>query len=133
MVAVPAAMKGKPRVVGLLVQKELEVIGGLLAATRRPLVSILGGGKVSDKIGFIKALLARADAVLVGGAMTYTFLKAQGVSIGKSRVEADKLDVARELLELGGAKIKLPIDHVIADSLDAVGSTGAQPGSDDIR
>jgi phosphoglycerate kinase len=129
MVAVPAAMKGKPRAVGLLVQKELEVIGGLLSATRRPVVSILGGGKVSDKIGFIKALLARADAVLVGGAMTYTFLKAQGVAIGKSRVEADKLDVARELLELGGAKIKLPIDHVIADSLDAAATVKIVEGA----
>jgi phosphoglycerate kinase len=118
MVAVPAAMKGKPRVVGLLVAKELDVIGTLLASPRKPLVSILGGGKVSDKIGFIKALLSRADTVLVGGAMTYTFLAAQGLSIGKSRVEADKLDVARELLALGKGKIRLPVDHVVADSLE---------------
>ncbi|HYT87146.1 MAG TPA: phosphoglycerate kinase [Gemmataceae bacterium] len=119
MVAVPAAMAGKPRVVGTLVAKELEILDRLLSAPERPFVAILGGAKVSDKIGFIKALLGRVDRTLIGGAMTYTFLKAQGRGVGGSKVEADKLDVARELLALGGAKIVLPVDHLIVQRLDA--------------
>jgi phosphoglycerate kinase len=118
MVAVPRAMQGKPRVVGHLVGKELNVLDRLLSAPARPLVGILGGAKVSDKIGFIKALLARVDRVLIGGAMTYTFLRAKGRSTGNSKVEADKLDVARSLLELGQDKIVLPVDHVIVQHLD---------------
>jgi phosphoglycerate kinase len=119
MVAVPKAMAGKPRVVGLLVAKELDVLDRLLSAPPRPLVGILGGAKVSDKIGFIKSLLGRVDRVLIGGAMSYTFLKAQGRGVGGSKVEADKLDVARELLALGGGKIVLPADHVVVQRLDA--------------
>src|SRR5262245_25210742 len=84
MVAVPAAMKGKPRVVGKLVAKELEVLNKLLSDPARPMLGILGGAKVSDKVGFIKALLGRVDKVLIGGAMTYLFLKAQGRNIGNS-------------------------------------------------
>jgi phosphoglycerate kinase len=119
MVAVPAAMKGKPRVVGNLVARELDILDRLLTSPPRPFVSILGGGKVSDKIGFIKALLSRADRILVGGAMTYTFLKAQGIEVGNSRLEADKLDLARELLELGKGRILLPVDHLVVAALDA--------------
>jgi phosphoglycerate kinase len=119
MVAVPAAMKDKPRVVGLLLAKELEVLDQLLAQPRRPFLALLGGAKVSDKIGFIKSLLSRVDRILVGGAMTYTFLKAQGKEVGNSRTEADKLDLARELLELGKDKITLPVDHLVVDALDA--------------
>ncbi len=119
MVAVPAAMSGKPRVVGRLVAKELEVLDRLLSAPPRPFVGILGGAKVSDKIGFIKSLLVRVDRVLIGGAMTYTFLKAQGHGVGASNVEADKLDVARALLALGQAKIVLPVDHLVVERLDA--------------
>jgi phosphoglycerate kinase len=119
MVAVPAAMAGKPRVVGLLVAKELEILDRLLSAPPRPFVAILGGGKVSDKIGFIKSLLGRVDRVLIGGAMTYTFMKAQGHSVGDSRLEADKLDVAHELLDLGKGKIALPLDHLVVEKLDA--------------
>jgi phosphoglycerate kinase len=119
MVAVPAAMKDKPRVVGLLVARELEILDRLLAAPPRPFVAVLGGAKVSDKIGFIKSLLGRVDRTLIGGAMTYTFLKAQGKPTGKSRVEEDKLDVARELLRLGKGKIVLPVDHVVVQGLDA--------------
>jgi len=119
MVAVPASMKAKARVVGTLVAKELEILDTLLSNPGRPFVALLGGGKVSDKIGFIKALLARVDKILVGGAMTYTFMKAQGKSIGNSRVEADKLDIARELLELGKGKIQLPVDHLAVQKLDA--------------
>jgi phosphoglycerate kinase len=119
MVAVPAAMKGKPRVVGHLVAKELAVLDKLLSAPPRPVVAILGGGKVSDKMGFIKALLARVDHVLIGGAMSYTFMKAQGKSVGGSRVEADKLHLARELLELAQGKMVLPTDHLAVAKLDA--------------
>jgi phosphoglycerate kinase len=119
MLAVPQAMAGKPRVVGFLVAKELQVLDQLLSAPARPFVSILGGAKVSDKIGFIKALLARVDRVLIGGAMSYTFLKAQGKNVGGSKCEADKLDVARELLKLGGDRIVLPVDHLVVQKLDA--------------
>ena len=119
MVALPAAMKGKPRVVGALVAKELDILDRLLSNPPRPLLGILGGGKVSDKILFIKSLLSRVDRVLIGGAMTYTFLKAQGTNVGGSRLEADKLDVARELLELGKGKIALPVDHLIVEQIDA--------------
>jgi phosphoglycerate kinase len=129
MVAVPAAMKGKPRVVGLLVAKELEILDKLLSAPPRPVVAILGGGKVSDKIGFIKSLLARVDRVLIGGAMTYTFMKAEGRGVGGSRLEADKLDMARELLGLGKEKITLPIDHLVVDRLEEPGSARVVEGA----
>ena len=118
MVAVPAAMKSKPRVVGKLVAKELEILDRLLSAPERPFIAILGGAKVSDKIGFIKSLLARVDQILIGGAMTYTFMKAQGRQIGGSKCESDKLDVARELLRLGEKKIVLPEDHLVVELLD---------------
>ncbi len=119
MVAVPAAMHGKPRAVGLLVAKELDILDRLLSAPRRPLVGIMGGAKVSDKIGFLKKLLSIVDQTLIGGAMTYTFMKAQGQGVGGSRVEADKLDVARELLQLGQGKIVLPVDHLVVEKIDA--------------
>jgi phosphoglycerate kinase len=128
MVAVPRAMAGKPRGVGFLVAKELDVLGQLLSAPKRPLVAILGGAKVSDKIGFIKSLLARADRVLVGGAMCYTFLRAKGRGTGNSKVEADKLDVARELLRLGGTKIVLPEDHLVVERLVAPDSARVVEG-----
>jgi phosphoglycerate kinase len=119
MYALPRAMAGKPRVVGSLVAKELDVLTMLLSNPRRPFVGVMGGGKVSDKIGFIKAILQRVDKLLVGGAMTYTFLKAQGKEIGNSRCEADKLDLARELLDLGKGKIVLPSDHLVAEKAEA--------------
>jgi phosphoglycerate kinase len=120
MVAVPAAMKGKPRVVGTLVARELEILDTLLSRPERPFLGILGGAKVSDKVGFIKALLGRVDKVLIGGAMTYLFLKAQGKEIGKSYSEGgdEALKLAQELLELGKGKIELPIDHLVVDSVD---------------
>jgi phosphoglycerate kinase len=119
MLAVPQAMEGKPRVVGFLVARELDVLGQLLAAPRQPLVGLLGGAKVSDKIGFIQSMLARVDKLLVGGAMSYTFMKAQGRAIGGSRCEADKLEVARSLLDSGQGKIVLPLDHLIAEKPEA--------------
>jgi phosphoglycerate kinase len=90
---------------------------------------VLGGAKVSDKIGFIKALLQRVDQVLVGGAMSYTFLAALGKPTGTSRVERDKLDVAKELLELGKGKVTLPVDFVVADKPDATAKTQIAEGS----
>lgn len=119
MVAVPEAMQGKPRVVGLVVAKELAILDQLLSNPGRPFLAILGGAKVSDKIGFIKALLKRVDQVLVGGAMSYTFMKAECLDVGASKVEADKLDEARTLLELAKGKILLPLDHLIVEKLDA--------------
>ncbi|MBL8793833.1 MAG: phosphoglycerate kinase [Planctomycetia bacterium] len=118
MFAVPKLMAGKPRAVGKLVAKELDILGQLLSSPPRPVVSILGGAKVSDKIAFIKKLLSLVDRVLIGGAMSYTFMKGQGRGIGGSKCEADKLDVARELLALGGGKIMLPVDHLVVEKLD---------------
>jgi phosphoglycerate kinase len=118
MVAVPAAMKPKPRVVGNLVARELEILDRLLSSPDRPFIAILGGAKVSDKIGFIKSLLSRVDRVLIGGAMTYTFMKALDCPIGNSKFEADKLEVARELLAIGRDKIVLPNDHLVVEHLE---------------
>ena len=129
MVALPAAMKGKPRVVGFLVAKELDIIGKLLSNPQRPVIGIMGGAKVSDKIGFIKKMLGLVDKVLVGGAMSYTFMLAQGRGIGASRAEKDKLDLAKELLALGGNKIVLPVDHLIADKPEATANTKVVAGA----
>ncbi len=98
---------------GYLLEKEIEFIGGSVDNPNRPLVAILGGAKVSDKIGVIKNLLEVADHVLVGGGMMFTFLKAQGKNIGSSLVEDDKLELAKELLELGKDKLVLPVDTVV--------------------
>lgn len=100
---------------GPLMEKEVRSLGALLGAPARPFVGIVGGAKVSDKIGVIESLLARCDAVLVGGAMAYTFLKALGQEVGASKVEDDKLDVAKALYEKAAGKLKLPVDHVAAD------------------
>jgi phosphoglycerate kinase len=121
MVACPQVMKteGKPRVVGNLVAKELDVLDRLLTSPPRPVVGILGGAKVSDKIGFSKAILARVDRILIGGAMAFTFLKSHGRGTGNSRVELDKLTVARDLLEEGKDKILLPVDFLVVQQIDA--------------
>jgi phosphoglycerate kinase len=111
----------KEKAAGFLIRKELEYLGKVLKNPESPYVAILGGAKVSDKIKVIESLLPKVDALLIGGAMAYTFLKAQGIEVGKSRVEADKLDVARKALEAAkrlGKQIVLPIDHVIAPGLD---------------
>jgi phosphoglycerate kinase len=105
----------KEKAAGFLIQKEVEYLGKALAQPRRPFVALLGGAKVSDKIKVIENLLAKADCVCIGGAMAYTFLKAQGIAVGKSRVEEDKLDLARSLLDKARAKkvdFLLPLDHV---------------------
>ncbi len=105
----------KEKAAGFLIQKELEYLGKALGSPSRPFVAIVGGAKVSDKLKVLENLLAKADAVCVGGAMAYTFLKAQGVEVGKSLVEADKLDLARQILDRATARkvdLLLPVDHV---------------------
>jgi phosphoglycerate kinase len=120
MVAVPAAMKaqGKPRAVGLLVAKELDVIDGLMSDPKRPLLAVMGGAKVSDKVKFINALLGKVDHLLVGGKMTYTFFKAQGVSVGNMQIADDEVAAAKALLPQVGRKITLPVDSLCAKSDD---------------
>src|SRR5206468_12434263 len=115
-------LAGKPRVIGYLIQKELKFLGEAISTPKRPFVAILGGAKVSDKIEVIKQLLGKADSVLIGGAMAYTFFLAQGKEVGKSLVERDKVDLAKQLLAKAGGKIKLPVDTVISDKMsdDAV-------------
>jgi phosphoglycerate kinase len=119
---VPQAMAGKPRVIGFLIQKELKFLGEAVTTPNRPFVAILGGAKVSDKIAVIEQLLGKADTLLIGGAMAYTFFLAQGKQVGKSLVERDKVDLAKSLLAKAGGKIKLPVDTVISDKMsdDAV-------------
>jgi phosphoglycerate kinase len=115
MVAVPNAMVGKPKVCGFLVEKEIKFLSDAIAHPQRPFVAILGGAKVSDKINVIKNLLSLCDKVLIGGAMAYTFSLAQGGKVGKSRVESDKVDLAKELMETGGGKLMLPVDTHCGD------------------
>ncbi len=111
-----------PAVSGFLIQKELEFIGGALADPKRPLVAILGGAKVSSKIGVINNLLEIADTIIIGGGMSYTFAKAQGGTVGDSLLEADWLDYCNEMVakaKAKGVKLLLPVDTVIADRFDA--------------
>ena len=110
-----------PAVCGYLMQKEINFIGGALANPKRPFVAILGGAKVSDKIGVITNLLDKVDTLVIGGGMAYTFMKAQGHSIGTSSCEDDKLDLARQILadaEKKGVKLLLPIDNNAGDKFD---------------
>jgi phosphoglycerate kinase len=112
----------KKSAAGLLMEKELEYLGKALRHPEHPFVAILGGAKVSDKIGVIRNLLDKVDALIIGGGMAYTFLKAQGEPVGKSLVEEDKLELARQLLqEARKHKLKflLPVDHVVADKAEA--------------
>ncbi len=106
---------------GLLMEKELQYLGKVLRHPERPFIAILGGAKVSDKIGVIRNLLDKVDALIIGGGMAYTFLKAQGEPVGKSLVEEDKVELARQLLkEAKSHKLKfmLPTDHVVAEKID---------------
>ncbi len=109
----------RQKAAGLLLHKELDYLSRLLSTPEKPFVTILGGAKVSDKIGIIKNLLPKVNALLIGGGMAYTFLKAKGMEIGKSLVETDKVSLARELLAQAteqGVSTVLPVDHVIGDS-----------------
>ena len=130
MVAVPEAFQPGNRGLGFLVEKELQILESLLGDVKKPLVSVMGGAKVSDKILIIENLLPKVDHLLIGGAMTYTFLKAQGHEIGKSRCELDKLDEAKSLLAKAQGKIVLPVDHLVATSPDASAETKVVEGSD---
>ena len=107
---------------GFLMEKELEYLGKAVRNPEHPYVAIVGGAKVSDKIELLQNLMKSADSVLIGGAMAYTFLKAQEVAVGKSKVEDDKLDLARDLIRFArerNIKLGLPVDHVVAEKIDA--------------
>ena len=116
-----------PAVAGLLMAKELEFLGQAVTNPRRPFVAILGGAKVSDKIGVIENLLPKVDRLLIGGGMANTLFLAKGYDVGDSLVEADKVDVARDLLGRGGDKIVLPSDVVIADAFSAEATVQVVP------
>ena len=121
-----------PSAAGLLLEREVRLLGDLLDAPRRPFVMLAGGAKVSDKVPVLRNLLPRCDALLVGGAMAYTFLKAQGVPVGASRVEATAVQAAREILrdaDVHGVRVLLPSDHVVADRLEAGVPTRVVVGS----
>ena len=119
-----------PSVAGFLIEKELNALDKGINDPKRPLVAILGGSKVSSKIGVIKKLLEKVDTLLIGGAMTYTFIKAQGGKVGLSLVEDDKLDVAKEILDIAqskGVKLILPVDNVIAKEATEYADTKVTP------
>jgi 3-phosphoglycerate kinase len=142
---VPAMMPAGTRAIGFLIQKELQYLGGALTEPRRPFVTILGGAKVSDKIGVIENLLAKVDRLLIGGAMAYVFMAARGESVGKSKVERevvkkdgskkDMIAVAKRLLDKiaeGGAEVIFPVDHLVAREFSGDAETDVQgPTIDD--
>ena len=112
----------RPAVAGLLMKQELEALGRVFDAPARPLVAILGGAKVSDKLKLVESLLARVDRLLIGGGMAFTFLKAQGHEVGRSLLESDLIPAAARLLETAqarGAELRLPVDTVVAPAVDA--------------
>ncbi|MBX2812457.1 MAG: phosphoglycerate kinase [Myxococcales bacterium] len=112
----------RDRAAGFLMGKELEHLGGILKEPKQPFVAIVGGAKVSDKVGVLHALVERTQSILVGGAMAYTLLQAKGVAVGASRVERDALDIAERVLKAAEARrvdLKLPSDHVVAKTFDA--------------
>jgi phosphoglycerate kinase len=107
---------------GLLMEQELRYLGHVLESPERPFIAILGGAKVSDKIEVIDNLLKKVDRLIIGGAMAYTFFKSQGIAVGKSLVEDDKLDAARRIeadAHQRGVRIELPVDHVVTERIDA--------------
>ncbi len=116
-----------PAVAGLLMQRELDYLGSALGNPSRPFVAVLGGAKISGKIDVIEQLLPRVDRLVIGGAMACTFFKAMGLEVGKSLVEADRVEMAKDLLARAGAKLLIPSDAVVAKSLDAPQSARAVP------
>jgi len=109
-------------VAGFLMEKELKALGRVMHDPEKPLLAVMGGSKVSDKIDIIRHFFGKADAILIGGAMTFTFLKAQGIPVGKSLCEDDKVELAAQLLkeaEAAGTRLVLPSDHVVAEALSA--------------
>jgi phosphoglycerate kinase len=120
MYTVPTVMEGKPRVIGFLIEKELEFLGEALSSPDRPFVAILGGAKVSDKIGVIESLIGKVDRIIIGGAMAYTFLKGNGKSVGQSLCENDFIDKGQELLAQAAeadCEVVLPVDHCVVREL----------------
>ena len=115
----------KPAVAGLLMQRELEYLGGALESPERPFVAVLGGAKISGKIDVISAMLPKVDRMIVGGAMACTFFRAMGLETGRSLVEEDRVDLARQLLGEAGDKLVLPVDARVAKSMDAGGAAHA--------
>src|SRR5207245_8734197 len=112
----------KPAAAGLLMQQELSALGRILESPARPLIAILGGAKVSDKLALVEHLLERVDALLIGGGMAFTFLRALGHDVGRSLVEADQIETARKALEAArrrGVGLVLPVDAVVADGPDS--------------
>jgi phosphoglycerate kinase len=109
----------RPAVAGLLMEKELAYLGDALAAPERPFVAILGGSKISGKIDVVEALLPKVDHLLIGGAMACTFFRAMGCETGRSLVEPERIDMARDLLDRAGATLELPVDAIVAPSLEA--------------
>ena len=107
-----------PAVAGFLMEKEIQYLGQVISDPQKPFIAILGGAKVSDKIGVISNLLAKADFILIGGGMANTFFKAQGYPVGASLVEDEALETARELLQVAGSRLRLPVDVVIANRFD---------------
>ena len=118
MLTVPQMMAGKPRVAGFLLEKELQYLGGALNEPKRPFLAIIGGKKVSDKMMVIETLLGKCDRVLIGGAMVYTFMRANGQETGTSLVEEDRIEVAARLQSLGGEKLVLPTDVIAARAIE---------------
>ncbi|MHC1740031.1 MAG: phosphoglycerate kinase [Anaerolineaceae bacterium] len=108
-----------PSVAGFLLEKEIKYLGQAIANPTRPFVAIMGGSKISDKIGVTKNLLTKADTILIGGGMANTFFKAQGYPVADSLVEDEALETAKELLKIGGQKLRLPVDVVLGDRFDA--------------
>jgi phosphoglycerate kinase len=125
---VPQLMQGKPRVIGFLIQKELKFLGEAITEPQRPFVAILGGAKVSDKIKVIEKLLEKADTLLIGGAMANTFLLASGREMGNSLVEADLVDLAKQLISKARFKMKLPVDSVVSDQISDEADTQVASG-----
>ncbi len=122
MYTVPQMMEGKPRVIGFLIEKELKFLGETLSSPEKPFVAILGGAKVSDKIGVIENLIGKVDRIIIGGAMAYTFLKGNGKTIGKSLCEDDFIDTGQKLLKQATeaeCEVVLPVDHRVVRQLRA--------------
>jgi phosphoglycerate kinase len=122
--------KGAPAVAGFLMEKELEYLGKALEAPDHPFVALLGGAKISDKIGVIETLLSKVDTLLIGGGMANTFLKAQGYEIGRSLVEEESVPLAKEVLRKAGRKLVLPEDAVMADQFEAQAASRIVPTSE---
>jgi len=116
-----------PAVAGFLMEEEIKYLGQAIANPKKPFVAILGGAKISDKIGVIRNLLTKADQVLIGGGMANTFFKAQGYPVADSLVEDEALETARELLQVGGTRLRLPVDMMVADKFEAEAASKIMP------